>query len=98
MQLHSVANEYFSNVLKTCFTSDDQNTVHEEFKKAAAKFVGILGNQKFVTGDNLNLVDFMLFEFSEYGIKVMGDEWANSFPTLKAHHDRVGSLEAIAAF
>ena len=60
--------------------------------------VDYLGDKKFLTGDNVCLVDFILFEFCEYGDKLSGGKTGEKYATLPEYCERVKNLPGMKEF
>ena len=60
------------------------------------KFVGILGDKKFLAGDNLTLGDIHMFNMLSLLDRVSGVWKSGDNAALKGYYDRVGANPSIA--
>lgn len=59
----------------------------------------LLGDRKWLVGDNVTLADLAVFEFLTASVtRLTGDGWRQSSPVVEALTERVASLPALAAY
>ena len=80
--MQNIVNEASIEAIKPFFASDDKNVHIENYTKRLAPLVTHLASKNHLLGDNLTLVDFMLFEMIEYAMKLTDNAVFTTYPTL----------------
>ena len=84
--------------MKFCAGTEDKMEAASKCFENIKTLVEYLGNKKFLTGDKVCLVDFILFEFCEYTNKLTGGKTGEHYPTLSAFCDRIKNLPGMKEF
>lgn len=61
-----------------------------------AKLVEFLGDNQFLAGDNVTWLDFFFVENVDMLDKLSQGSFFTEFPTLKAYHERMFSLDKLS--
>ena len=97
-QLQCIITDLNMKAMMTCFTQDNPIVSAEAFAEGLGTIAGILKDNKYITGDKLCLVDFYVFEFCNYSIRLDEDGIFITYPNLEAHHVRMRELPALKKF
>jgi glutathione S-transferase len=62
------------------------------------KLVQILGERQYLAGDFLSLVDFTLFEFTNYAERCTEGKIYETYPALQAHNNMMKELPGVKEF
>ena len=96
MQLHGITNEKANNMLFTCFRQDDKAVTAKESLDGMEKTYEFLGDKKFLTGEQVTVPDFVIFEQTNFAIELNGaDKCWERYPNLKGHNERMKNLPGL---
>ncbi|GIX81997.1 glutathione S-transferase Mu 1 [Caerostris darwini] len=85
----------FRDKLRTVVISDDYEKLKDGFIKSLPDSFNMwkdfLGDGKYLAGDDVTYVDFMVYENLDY-YRLFHPSIFDDFPTLKAYHSRIKNL------
>ena len=94
--LACVVNELKVNgVMYPCYSHGDKAKIETDCKKRLEPIVKWLGEKKFLMGDNLCYVDFVLFECVNACEWVTESRVFTDYPTLKPYSERMNAIPEI---
>jgi len=92
--------DFRSTFVSLCYNPNFESR-HEAYRKALperlAKFSKFLGENDWLAGENISIVDFILYEMLDQHV-LFEPKCLDGFPNLKAYVDRFRSLEKIKAY
>ena len=94
--MDSIVSKFRVDVTKPCYFGGSRDSIIEKSKEQIDQLEAYLENNKFLAGEDLTFVDFILYELIEFlDFLYNKRDFYNKFPKLKAYHDRVHELEHI---
>ncbi|GIX89416.1 glutathione S-transferase Mu 1 [Caerostris extrusa] len=91
----------FRNNLRTVAVSNDYEKLKDDFIKtlpdAFSLWNKFLGNRKYLAGDDVTYVDFMVFENLDF-YRLFHPSIIDEFPTLKDYHSRIKNLPELQGY
>ena len=78
-----------------CYTHGDREKIDEDCTKRLEPIVKWLGNKKFLMGNDLCYVDFVLFECINVTNFVTKGRVFTDYPTLKPYRDEIKSITSL---
>lgn len=92
--------EFRDTWVSLCY-NPDFDTLKENYLKnlpaQLGQFSQFLGDNKWLAGDNITIVDFIFYEMLDQHLLLVSD-CLDSFPNLKSYHERFRSLEKIQSY
>ncbi len=87
-----------SNITRTCYGDGDVKALKENVNPEFGAVEKCLEGKKFVMGDYVTYVDFILYEMNNLMEYVSGKTHFETFPKLKEFNQNMASLEKIAQY
>lgn len=84
-------------VTMPCYMQGEKEPMIAAMRTKLPAIVAFLGNNKFLTGDNVTWIDFYFYELCQL-MKFLNPELFTEFPTLSAFETAVSSLPKVAAY
>ena len=99
IQLQCVLKDFMMGFLMMAFQVDDQPAVIAKALEGIPKIANFLGEKNFLTGDNVSMPDFILFEAVETILGLCHDKRLfTTHPNLEAFHNRMKALPTFATY
>ncbi len=90
-----VIKDFYGPIISHCYGDGDSNKLVEEAFLAIAKINQYLDNKKYLIGNYVTFVDFVLYEVLELVDHVSGGRVYSENTTLKDYKDNVEKLESM---
>ena len=98
MQLHLICDEKIIKMIMECFKQDDKAVVGKAALDNLEAVYAFLGDNPFLTGNQVCVADFVLFEHTNFAMKLTDREVFERYPKLEAHNNRMRNLPGLKQF
>ena len=78
--------------------TDDQAKIAEECLKQLEEVYQYLGDKQFLTGDEVCLADFVLYEHCNFAQRLTEGKTWERYPKLEAHNQRMSNLPGLKEY
>ena len=85
-------------MLKKFFMQDDKAVVSKESLDQLETTYEYLDDKQFLTGDRVCVADFVLFEHTNFAMKLTDREVFERYPRLEAHNNRMRNLPGLKEY
>ncbi|GFU01739.1 glutathione S-transferase Mu 1 [Trichonephila clavipes] len=92
--------DFRANLRKLAFSENYENDKDEFIKDLPKQYQlweKFLGDRKYIAGDEITYVDFQVYEILDF-YRIFHPSTFESFPTLKAFHDRIRNIPEIKQY
>ena len=96
--LCQIISDLKATITMPCYTTGDRVAIQMDKLEKLKPIVAYMGDKKFLVGDNVTYVDFILFELCDFMDFLSEGLLYERNPTLKDYFDRVKALPRLAEY
>jgi len=96
--ISGIVRDFQGAITGSCYGSSDVAAIKSIIDSRLPAIQKFLGSKKFLVGDNVTYVDFILFELCDFMMWVTDGQLFTKFPNLKDYFNRVKQLPRLKEF
>ena len=96
--LVSQVSDFKGAVTMPCYTLSDRGAITNTIMTKVQPFIKFMGNNRFLTGNDVRYVDFTMFELCEMMEWISEGKLFKQYPKLQIYCERIKALPGMAEF